>query len=100
MYIRSPYPDPPKLPGANAYHILFGREDQSAWPNFPAHIDARTGEQIMHTEFLSHIEALSTGLATPLSQGGLGIAPTELIGIISENYSVRTVAGASFVACR
>ena len=89
MYIRSSLPDPPQLPETNAYHVLFGRQDQSSWPDFPAHIDAATGERLMQSELISRIETLSTGLASPLSQGGLGITSTELIGIIGENSSVR-----------
>jgi len=88
MYIRSSFPDPPQLPDANAYHILFGRPVQSSWTDFPAHIDGATGERVMQSELVSRIEALSTGLASPLSQGGLGVAPTELIGIVGENSSV------------
>lgn len=90
MYIKSPYPDPPQLSEANAYHMLFERPDQSAWPtNFTAHIDAETGETLMHRDLISRIEALSTGLASPLSQGGLEVGSTELIGVIGENSSVR-----------
>jgi hypothetical protein len=89
MIVKSPFPDPPKLPVANAYHILFERPDQSSWTDFPVHIDAATGERVMQSEFVSRIEALSTGLASPLSQGGLGVASTEIIGVIGENSSVR-----------
>ena len=89
MFVKSPFPDPPQLPEANAYHILFGRPDQSSWTDFPVHIDAVTGERVMQSELVSRVEALSTGLAIPHSQGGLGVAPTELIGIIGENSSVR-----------
>lgn len=88
MRIKSPYPNPPQPPEGNAYYILFGRQDLSGWPDFPAHIEARTGEQLMHRELISRIEALSTGLASPPSQGGLGLASTALIGIIGENSSV------------
>ena len=88
MHIKSPFPDPPQLHEGNSYHILFGRQELSEWPDFPAHIDARTGERLMHRELISRIEALSTGLASPLSHGGLGLASTALIGIIGENSTV------------
>jgi len=96
MYIRSSFPDPSQLPEANAYHILFGRPDQSSWPDFPVHIDAATGERVMRSELISRIEALSTGLASPHSQGGLGVAPTELIGVVGENSSVRILVPITF----
>jgi hypothetical protein len=90
MLLKSPYPDLPELPEANAYYTFFKRPDQAQWPDFTLHIDVKTGQRRRYSEFLKRIEDLATSLATPVSQGGLELEPEgELVGILSENCMVR-----------
>lgn len=105
MYIKSPYPEPPPLPDVNAHYIFFKRPDQAEWPNFTVHIDPATDARVMYNDYVRNIEDLSTGLAAPASDGGLGLegweagvgadevakpgqTGKEIVGIISENSSV------------
>jgi len=92
MHFKSPYPGLPALPNCNVHHLFFKRRDQAAWPDYPVHIDAETDEQIMHSQMVPHIESLSTGLATPLSEGGLGVAADDIVGIIGVNSTVSDYA--------
>ena len=90
MYLKSPYPDPPALPEANAHHIFFKRPDQAEWLDYIVHIDVETEEQISYREFTARIQDLATGLGAPLHQGGMGLRAEsgEIVGIIAENSSV------------
>ena len=90
MHIKSPYPDLPTLPNCNVHHLFFKGPDLGAWPDHPVHIDAETDERIMYSQIVNRIEHLSTGLATPLSEGGLGIAGDDIVGIIGRNSSVSS----------
>ncbi|KJA14497.1 hypothetical protein HYPSUDRAFT_150348 [Hypholoma sublateritium FD-334 SS-4] len=90
MYIKSPYPDPPPLPNVNAHYFFFKRPDQAEWPNYTIHIDSATDARVMYRDFVRNIEDLSTGLAAPVSQGGMGLEgweEGEIVGIISQNSS-------------
>lgn len=102
MYLRSPFPDPPPLPDVNAHYIFFKRADQAEWPNYTVHIDPTTDTRLMYHDYIRNIEDLSTGLAAPLSEGGMGLqgweegvgaeavkaGEKEIVGILSENSSV------------
>ena len=90
MYLKSPYPDVPPQPTVNAHYFFFNRPDQANWPNFTAHIDVETGEEILYDDFLERIRDLATGLGASVDQGGLGIRAEnkEMIGIMGENSSV------------
>jgi hypothetical protein len=88
MYVKSLYPDPPPVPDVNVHFLFFKRPEQVSWPDYPIHINPETDERVMRSEFISRIEALSTGLATTISQGGLGVDPNEIIAIMGENSSV------------
>ena len=90
MYLKSPFPDPPALPEANAYHLFFTRPDQAEWPDYVVHVDVETDEQIMYREFTARIQNLATGLGAPLRQGGMGLRAEDgdIVGIIAENSSV------------
>ena len=92
MYLKSPFPNPPTLPEANAHNIFFKRKEQSEWPDFIVHIDAETEEQVMYREFTARIQDLATGLGAPIHQGGMGLRAEsgEIVGILAENSSVRT----------
>ena len=90
MHINSPYPDLPPLPNCNVHHLFFKSPDQAPWPDYPIHIDAETDEQIMYSQMVHRIEHLSTGLVTPLSDGGLGVAGDHIVGIIGRNSSVSS----------
>jgi hypothetical protein len=91
MYLKSPYPDMPPIPEANAHYMYFKRPDQAEWPDFTSLIDAQTGERRKHSELVKRIENLATALGMPVSQGGLGLRAEdgELVGIFSENCLVR-----------
>ena len=90
MYLKSHYPDVPPQPNVNAHYFFFNRPDQTDWPNFTAHIDVETGEEVMYDDFLERIRDLATGLGAAVDQGGLGIRAEnkETIGIMGENSSV------------
>ena len=106
MYIKSLYPDPPPLPNVNAHYFFFKRPDQAEWPNYTIYIDPTTDTRVMYRDFVRNIEDLSTGLAAPVSQGGMGLegweegvgadevakpgqtGGKEIVGIISQNSSV------------
>lgn len=95
MYLKSPFPDPPKLPEANAHNIFFKRPDQSEWSDdFIVHIDGESDEKIGYREFTSRIKDLATGLGAPIQQGGMGLRAAadngggEIVGIMAENSSV------------
>jgi hypothetical protein len=102
MYLRSPFPEPPPLPDVNAHYIFFKRPDQAEWPNYTVHIEPTTDTRLMYHDYVRNIEDLSTGLAAPLSEGGLGLqgweegvgaeavkaGGKEIVGILSENSSV------------
>ena len=93
MYLKSPFPDPPTLPEANAHNIFFKRPDQTEWQDFIVHIDVVTDERIMYREFTARIQDLATGLGAPLHQGGMGLRAEsgEIVGIMAENSSVSFV---------
>ena len=93
MYLKSPYPEPPALPEANAHHIFFNRPDQADWPDHVAHVDAETDERVMYREFTARIQDLATGLGAPLHQGGMGLRPEngDMVGIVAENSSVSVL---------
>ena len=96
MYLKSPFPDPPKLPEANAHNIFFKRPDQSEWSDdFIVHIDGESDEKIGYRQFTSRIKDLATGLGASIQQGGMGLRAAddkgggEIVGIMAENSSVR-----------
>ena len=90
MYIKSPYPDPPPLPDANAHHLLFKRPDQAEWTDYTFHVDPQTGCKKTYRQFLARIQDLATAMSAPIAQGGLGMRGEdgEIVGIMSENCSV------------
>jgi hypothetical protein len=110
MYLRSPFPEPPPLPDVNAHYIFFKRPDQAEWPNYTVHIDPTTDSRLMYHDYVRNIEDLSTGLAAPLSEGGLGLqgweegvgaeavkaGGKEIVGILSENSSVSKCSRSAF----
>ena len=93
MYLKSLYPDVPPQPNINAHYFFFNRPGQANWPNFTAHIDVETGEEIMYHDFLELIRDLATGLGASVDQGGLGIRAEdkEMIGIMGDNSSVSHI---------
>ena len=94
------------MPNVNAHYFFFKRPDQAEWPNYTIYIDPTTDTRVMYRDFVRNIEDLSTGLAAPVSQGGMGLegweegvgadevakpgqtGGKEIVGIISQNSSV------------
>ncbi|KAJ8502359.1 hypothetical protein ONZ45_g11839 [Pleurotus djamor] len=87
MYIKSLYPDPPPLKDVNFHHVLFGREDQKAWPDYTLFIDASDGRRCTHHEFLTNIDDGATALGASFETGCLGLSGDdgEMVGIMSDN---------------
>ncbi|KAK2463763.1 hypothetical protein APHAL10511_004201 [Amanita phalloides] len=87
MHVKSSYPELPTCPDTNAYSFLFQRQDQAEWPDFTLTLDPKTGEKHSFRDFIKRVQYAATALATPTSQGGLGVSPEngDIIGIMSEN---------------
>jgi hypothetical protein len=92
MYLRSRYPDVEPYPEANMYHYLRNRpnSDQQAWPDYTLHVDGITGYKRTYRQFLHRVRDGMTALASPASQGGLGLSASkgDMIGIFSDNCMV------------
>ncbi|KAF9483593.1 acetyl-CoA synthetase-like protein [Pholiota conissans] len=89
MHLKSPYPEPTPLGNVNAHYIFFKRPDQVEWPNYTVHIDPTNATRVMYRDYVRNIEDLSTGLAAPVSEGGMGLEAWEegIVGIMGENSS-------------
>ena len=92
MPIKSLYPSLPELPEINIHYALLRRPDQAEWPDFPVHIDAKTGETRSFREFVERVEWAATALGAPVEEGGLGLSAGngDIIGIMSENCMVSS----------
>ena len=90
MLIKSPYPD---LPEINVHCALLRRPDQAGWPDFPVHVDARTGKTRSFRDFVECVEWAATALGATVERGGLGLSAEngDMIGIMSENCMVSSV---------
>src|SRR5579863_3050112 len=91
-HIKSPFSSlPSSTPTVNYYDWLLGRPELKTWPDFALHIDGVTGEQRHVRAVLQRFEQAATALATPPSDGGLGLVAEqgEIVGILSENCLVR-----------
>ncbi|EIW85344.1 acetyl-CoA synthetase-like protein [Coniophora puteana RWD-64-598 SS2] len=85
--IKSLYPPLPPVPEQNVHHVLLSRPDQAQWPDFTFQVDAYTGLKRSFSEFKGRVIDGATALASPVSQGGLGLSPEngDLVGLLSEN---------------
>lgn len=83
----------------NAYLAMAGRPDVEEWPDFVVHIETHTGRTLSFRELRKRINGLATALGAPTSLGGFGLQPGsgEIIGIMSDNSSVRWSAPQSSV---
>ncbi|KDQ62797.1 hypothetical protein JAAARDRAFT_30700 [Jaapia argillacea MUCL 33604] len=86
MTIKSMFPPVPPLTPTNVHNFLFRRPDQP-FANYTLHIDAVTGKKRSSHEFLERAYDGATALASPPSEGGLGLEPEtgEMVGILSPN---------------
>lgn len=91
MYLKSLYPDVPKLPPKNVYTYCFDRPERVAAPDHTFYIDALTGRTRSYREFRQRTARAMTALGAPTSHGGLGLCREndEIVGILSENCIVR-----------
>ena len=93
MYIKSSFPDQPKVPDCNAYEALWNRHEQAGWPDdLILHIDGISGRKRTYQEFRTRAVLVATALGSPVSDESLGFRETgEMIAIISHNSLVREV---------
>lgn len=91
MYLKSPFPDPPKLSPINVYKYCFDRPERLGAPDYTFHIDAPTGRKRSYREHRERTVHAMTALGAPTSHGGLGLArgQGEIVGVLSENCMVR-----------
>lgn len=85
MIIESLFPPVPPLPPTNASNILLGRPDQAAWEEHTAYIDAPTGNRLSWLEVKANVRDSTTALATPASEGGLGLSSVDMVGVLAPN---------------
>jgi len=91
MYLKSMYPDVPKIPSRNFHHLLFHHPDIRQWNDYTLFIDAATGRKSTYREFYERVMDGATALGSPISDQGLGLRGEdgEIVGILSENCVVR-----------
>jgi len=99
MHHKSYYPDPPRVPESNVYHLIFNRPDQKEWPDYTLFVDATTDRRRSFREFVERVRDGATALGADVALGGLGIHPEneEVVGILSENCIVRCIPSSSSV---
>jgi len=100
MYLKSLYPDVPKVPAQNVHHICFNRSDQIEWKNHTLHIEATTGKRRSFREFYERVIDGATALGSPISADGLGLngEDGEIVGILGENSMDYIVLAHSLLA--
>lgn len=92
-HLKSLWPDVPPAPDyLNVYEAIIGQPHHDQWPDYTAHVEEETGKTLTFKQLRKRIGDLAAALIAPASQGGLGLRAgddKEIIGIMSENSSVR-----------
>ena len=93
MPFQSPYPEVPPFPDRNVTY-LFNNPEEEADPenDFVIHIDGVTGEKRTKIQFFERVYDGATALAASPSKGGLGLLPSDMVGILSHNCLVSYIA--------
>ncbi|EMD40241.1 hypothetical protein CERSUDRAFT_112434 [Gelatoporia subvermispora B] len=85
MHIKSEF-DVPPLPPMNVHDLLFRRPDRVGIPDYPLHIDGKTGYTRTYYQFLERVYDGATALSALPPDGGLGLQPgKDMVGIYSHN---------------
>lgn len=87
MHLKSKFPQPPRVPDANAHYAMFGLPDYPQPEDFTVNIDAPSGRTRSYYELRQIIKEGATALAAPESAGGLGLSAEagHMVGIYSHN---------------
>ena len=93
MYIKSSFPDQPRVPDCNAYEALWNRHEQAGCPDdLILHIDGISGRKRTYQEFRTRAILAATALGSPNSDGSIEFRETgEMVAIISHNSLVREI---------
>ncbi|KAI0345746.1 amp dependent CoA ligase [Trametopsis cervina] len=86
VYFSSRFPKPPPVPNANIHELMFNVPTPSV-PDYTLHVDVITGRKRTFYEFKEVIRDGATALASPISDGGLGLSAhnNDIVGIYSHN---------------
>ena len=91
-HIKSLWPDPPSVPDyLNIFETIFQQPYHEEWPDFTLHVDEETGKTWTFRQLRKRVNDLAATLGGPKAEGGLGLRAEdgEIIGIMSDNSSVR-----------
>ncbi|KAF8203424.1 hypothetical protein K438DRAFT_1964909 [Mycena galopus ATCC 62051] len=87
MPIQSPYPPLPPVPAANVLDNMFGRPDQTDWPDYTIHIEEKTGRKRTYRQFVRQVKLGATALGGKRAHGCLGLTGEgdEMIAVLGNN---------------
>lgn len=97
-HLKSLFPDLPPLPDyMNIWDAIIGQPHHDEFPEYAIHEDEQTGKTHTFKELKKRINDLAASIGAPISRGGLGLKREdgEMIGILSDNSSVRSSTFAS-----
>ena len=87
MPFQSPYPEVPPFPDRNVTY-LFNNPEEPSENDHVLHVDGLTGEERTKNQFFERVYDGATALAAHPSKGGLGLGPSDMVGILSHNCLV------------
>ena len=91
MHHKSLLPPLPPLPETNVHNFIFSSPGLTDPTDKVLLIEPLSGRRWYRDEFKERVYDATTALLTPVSEGGLGLAPEgEMIAIMSTNCLVST----------